>query len=77
MEITHEQIVKALQDLGAKDWSLSGDSMDSILWSDTDSKTKTEILAAIAKPLPVREPTLAEKLARLGITADEAKLLIG
>jgi len=74
---THTEIIKALEDLGAKEWSLSGDNIADVVWHTEDKKTEGEIEAAIANPLP--DKTTADKaalLAKLGITADEAKLLL-
>jgi len=74
---THREIVKALDDLGAKEWTLSGDVIADIVWLSDDKKTEAEIKAAIAKPLP--DKAAADKaaiLAKLGITADEAKMLL-
>jgi len=74
---THQEIVKALNDLGAKEWTLSGDEIADIEWLSDDKKTEAEIKAAIAKPLP--DKAAADKaaiLAKLGITADEAKMLL-
>jgi hypothetical protein len=74
---THKEIVKALNDLGAKEWTLSGDEIADIIWLTNDKKTEAEIEAAIANPLPNKaEADKAALLAKLGITADEAKLLL-
>jgi len=74
---THREIVKALDDLGAKEWTLSGDVIADIVWLSDDKKTEAEIKAAIDSPLPDKAATdKAALLTRLGITADEAKLLL-
>jgi hypothetical protein len=85
---THKQIVKALEDLGAKEWSLSGDNIADIVWLTNDVKTETEITAAIANPLPDKTETAkvaaeaqtqaakAALLERLGLTEEEARLLL-
>jgi hypothetical protein len=44
---THKDIVKALNDLGAKEWSLSGDNIADIIWYSDDVKTEAEIKAAL------------------------------
>lgn len=44
---THKDIVKALNDLGAKEWSLSGDNISDIIWHSDDVKTEAEIKAAL------------------------------
>lgn len=76
MTTTHAQIVKALEDLGAKEWTLTGDDIDAIVWITDDKKTKAQIETAIANPLPVKKPTIMEKLAQLGLTAEEVALIV-
>ena len=44
---THKDIVKALNDLGAKEWTLSGDNIADIVWLSKDVKTEAEIKAAL------------------------------
>jgi hypothetical protein len=77
MTTTHEQIVKALKDLGAKEWSLSGDNIADIVWLTDDIKTEAEIKAAIANPLPEPEPTIADKLASVGLSVSDLKAALG
>jgi hypothetical protein len=48
---THKEIVKALEDLGAKEWSLSGDEIANIVWLTDYKKTEAEIQAAIDNPI--------------------------
>ena len=43
----HKDIVKALNDLGAKEWTLSGDNIADIVWLTDDVKTEAEIKAAM------------------------------
>ena len=75
---THKDIVKALNNLGAKEWTLSGDNIEDIVWLTNDVKTEAEITAAIANPLTDKtEIAKAALLAKLGITEDEAALLLG
>jgi hypothetical protein len=76
MTTTHAQIVKALQDLNAKEWSLSGDSIADIVWHTEDTKTEAEIKAAIANPLPVKEASIEDKLASVGLSIDDLKAAI-
>jgi len=45
--ITHKDIVKALNDLGAKEWSLAGDNIEDIVWLTDDIKTEAEIKAVL------------------------------
>ena len=74
---THNQIVKALNDLDAKEWTLSGDDIADIVWLTENKKTEEEIIAAIANPLPDKaEIDKAALLERLGITEEEARLLL-
>lgn len=75
--ITHKNIVKALNDLGAKEWVLSTDNIDDIIWLTNDKKTKAQIEAAIANPLPEKEPSVEEKLARAGLSLDDLKAALG
>jgi hypothetical protein len=44
---THKDIVKALNEIGAKEWSLSGDNIADIVWLTDDVKTEAEINAAL------------------------------
>jgi hypothetical protein len=44
---THLEIVKALNDLGAKEWTLSGDDIKDIIWYSDDVKTEAEIREAL------------------------------
>jgi hypothetical protein len=74
---THKQIVKALEDLGAKEWTLSGDNIADIVWLTEDVKTEAQIKAAIANPLPEPEPTIADKLASVGLSIEELKAALG
>lgn len=73
---THSQIVKALEDLGANEWSLSGDEIAGIVWLTGVKKTEGEIKTAIANPLPEKVPTPEEKLfAATGLSVAECKAL--
>jgi hypothetical protein len=83
--MTHELIAKALRSLRpTSEWTLVGDDYEHLVWlSAGKAPTLAEIEAEIAA-LPAKEAaTLAVKeseknalLAKLGITADEAKLLL-
>jgi len=67
------------------EWSLSGDTYEGLVWlSDTPKPTKEEldalwpsVKAACEKEITNAIEARAALLARLGITADEAKLLLG
>ena len=76
---THKEIVKALNDLGAKEWTLSSDDIADIVWLTKDKKTEAEIKAALANPLPDKaetdKATAQAKLAALGLTIDDLKAL--
>ncbi len=74
---THLQIVKALKDLGAKEYTLSGDDIENIVWLTDEQYTKAQIEAAIANPLPEPEPTVEEKLASVGLSIDDLKAALG
>ena len=82
--MTHNEIVKALQILAPKaEWTLDGDDYSGLNWLDeTIAKpTKQAIENEIANPTtPPEEIELANKKAeilnRLGITEEEAKLLL-
>ena len=79
-------IAKALQNLKPNsEWTLIGDDYADLVWLSAGSApTLAEIQAEIAL-LPQKEKAKADKaaadkaalLAKLGITADEAKLLLG
>jgi hypothetical protein len=83
--MTHIDIVKALNSLKpGKEWTLSGDDYADLVWLSTgNAPTLAEIEAEIAA-LPAKEAAAelakatekAALLARLGITDDEAKLLL-
>jgi hypothetical protein len=76
---TNKEIVKALSDIAPNtEWSLAGDEIDNLVWLDeSPTPSKEAILAAIANPLPVTEPTVAEKLASVGLSIEELKTELG
>jgi hypothetical protein len=74
---THKEIVKALNDLGAKEWTLSSNEIADIVWLTDDKKTEAEIKAAIAKPLPDKELSLDDKLASVGLSVADLKAALG
>ena len=74
---TQKEIVKALDDLGAKEWTLSSDNIADIVWLTEDKKTEAEIKAAIANPLPEREPTVEDKLKSVGLSLEDLKAALG
>jgi hypothetical protein len=77
MTTTHLQIVKALKDLGVKEYTLSGDDIENIIWLTDEKYTKAQIQAAIANPLPEAEPTVQEKLASVGLNINDLKAALG
>ena len=74
---THKDIVKALEDLKAKEWTLSGDDIADIVWLTDEKKTKAQIEKAIANPLPDKELTIDEKLASVGLSIENLKVALG
>ena len=74
---THLEIVNALKDLGAKEFTLSGDEIENIVWLTDEQFTKAQIEAAIANPLPEQEPTVEQKLASVGLSVDDLKSALG
>jgi hypothetical protein len=73
----HNTIVKALEDLGAKEWTLIGDDIADIVWLTDEKKTKAQIEKAIANPLPDKELTIEEKLASVGLSVNDLKSALG
>jgi len=83
--MTHEEIIAALQSLAPKtEWTLSGDNYADLVWlSDgtppTLKQIEAEIIALPLKELADKEKAATDKaalLTKLGITADEAALLL-
>jgi len=74
---THKEIVKALKDLGAKEFTFTGDNLDDIVWFTDLMFSKEEILKAIANPLPEKEPSINDKLASVGLSIDDLKAALG
>jgi hypothetical protein len=82
----HAEIIEAIKYLTPEaEWTLSGDDYNDIIWLSNHAKpTLAEIEAEIAQ-IPARkeaakieaESKKAALLDKLGITADEAKLLLG
>jgi hypothetical protein len=85
--MTHEEIVRALGHLYPEaKYVLSGDDIENIDWQSTDiecpdfaklEKAYADSLAAEKKAAELASVKKSEVLERLGITADEAKLLLG
>jgi len=80
IENTSLKIVKALRDIRpSAEWSLNGNDYEGLIWLDTKQTkpTKNEIETAIANPLPKTEPTIAEKLASVGLSLPDLKAALG
>lgn len=66
-------------------WTLDGDSYDGLTWLSDDEKPNKEdldalwpeTLATISKKQKEKEIARAEILAKLGLSEDEAKVLLG
>jgi hypothetical protein len=83
--MTHQQITKAIQSLRPNaEWTLTGDDYANLIWlsngkAPTLAEIETEIAALPAKEAAAqsaKENDKAALLAKLGITADEAALLL-
>ena len=73
--MTHKEINKALKDLVPNaQFILTGEDYENIQWLDERAKpTVAQIQAAIANPLPDPEPTVADKLASVGLSIADLK----
>jgi hypothetical protein len=80
--MTHEEIITALASLATgAEWTLTGDDLDSLVWlSEGKAPTLTQIKAEIAS-LPSKQSAKivarAALLEKIGISEDEARLLLG
>jgi len=79
MTTTHSQMVKAIFDvLPEAQFVLTDTDYENIQWLDERSKpTLAQVQAAIANPLPEVEPTVADKLASVGLSIDDLKAALG
>jgi hypothetical protein len=79
MTTTHSQIIKAIFDvLPNALFVLTDTDYENIQWLDERAKpTMAAIQAAIANPLPEPEPTVADKLASVGLNLDDLKAALG
>jgi hypothetical protein len=82
----HEEIIEAIKTLAPKaEWTLSGNDYNDIVWLSDDPKPSLAEIEAEIALIPVRkqeakietENKKAALLEKLGITADEAKILLG
>ena len=73
------QIGTALSVISAgSEWTLAGDDYQNIQWlSSTPKPTWEEVMAEIVNPTPRPEPTVAEKLASVGLSVDDLKSALG
>ena len=83
--MTHADIVKALESLmPGTQWTLSGDDYADLVWLSTGNPPTLTAIAAEIDVIPAKEKAKADKaaadkaalLAKLGISSDEAKLLL-
>ena len=74
---SHKEIVKALKDLGAKEFSFTGENIEDIIWFSDVQFSKAQIEDALANPLPEQEPTVEEKLASVGLNLSDLKTALG
>ena len=76
----HEEIIRALNVLiPGTEWTLSGDDFADIVWlkEGQPKATLEQVQAEIANPTPKPEPTIAEKLASVGLSIDDLKTALG
>jgi hypothetical protein len=73
------EIGKALQQIAPNaEWTLAGENLDDLVWLDKSTQpSKEAIMAAIANPLPEPEPTVADKLASVGLSVTDLKEALG
>jgi hypothetical protein len=73
------EIGKALQQIAPNaEYTLAGENLDDLVWLDKSPKpSKEAIMAAIANPLPEPEPTVADKLASVGLSVADLKTALG
>lgn len=75
-----QKLIKALNDIRPNaEWALTGDTYEGLEWLDKvqEKPTLSEIQTAIANPLPIVEPSVAEKLASVGLNLDDLKTALG
>lgn len=79
MTMNNETIAKALTNLVPDaEWTLSGDDYSNLNWlSEGVPPTVEQIEAEIATPTPRPQPTVAEKLAEVGLSIDNLKAALG
>ena len=79
-ETTHMKVRRALVTLrpGAE-WALSGDDFADLEWLDESQAAPTwaEVQTEIENPTPHPEPTVADKLASVGLDLDDLRAALG
>jgi hypothetical protein len=78
-EITNQKIAIALNKLAPNsEWVLLGNNYDDIKWLSQDNKpTWAQVQAEINNPTPTPEPTVADKLASVGLNLNDLKQALG
>ena len=83
--MTHELIIKALKNLAPDaEWTLSGDDYADLIWLSEGTPPTLEAIESEIEQIPVKaaaalkeaQTAKAALLTKLGITADEAALLL-
>ena len=74
--MTTEQITNGLKQLGFNSgWVVSGDEI--VLWENAEPQPTLEAILEAAKDYVVPQPTVADKLASVGLSLDDLKSALG
>jgi|LakMenE01Jun11ns_1017448.scaffolds.fasta_scaffold9602020_2 hypothetical protein len=72
----HTQIVEGLTALGFDSgWVLSGEEI--VLWDNTEPQPSLDQILEAAKNYVKPQPTVAQKLASVGLSVDDLKVALG
>jgi len=72
----HTQIVEGLTALGFDSgWVLSGEEI--VLWDNTEAQPSLDQILEAAKNYVKAQPTVAQKLASVGLSVDDLKVALG
>jgi hypothetical protein len=72
----HTQIVEGLTALGFDSgWVLSGEEI--VLWDNTEAQPSLDQILEAAKNYVKPQPTVAQKLASVGLSVDDLKVALG
>jgi hypothetical protein len=73
------EIARALQQVAPNtEWTIAGENLDNLVWLDKSPQpAKEAIIAAIANLQPEPEPTVADKLASVGLSVADLKAALG